>query len=111
MYSGIGRSLGTDYFLIADQLTREELGYLRRTRDFVDGEVLPVINGFGARTEFPWPLVVVAGGALAAIAPELRIVHPVGAAGLPGLPGAGLLWICASRACARVAGDLTGAGS
>ena len=40
MYSGIGRSLGTDYFLIADQLTREELGYLRRTRDFVDNEVL-----------------------------------------------------------------------
>jgi hypothetical protein len=40
MYSGDGRSLGTDYFLIADQLTREELGYLRRTRDLVDGEVL-----------------------------------------------------------------------
>jgi hypothetical protein len=55
--------------------------------------------------------VVVAGGALVAIAPELRIVHPVGLAGRPGLPGAGLLWICASRACARVAGDLTGAGS
>ena len=57
MYSGIGRSLGTDYFLIADQLTREELGYLRRTRDFVDNEVLPVINGYWERAEFPWPLV------------------------------------------------------
>ncbi len=55
--------------------------------------------------------VVVAGGALVAIAPELRIVHPVSLAGLPGLPGAGLLWIYASRACARVAGGLTGAGS
>ena len=57
MFSGIGRSLGTDYFLIADQLTREELGYLRRTRDFVDDEVLPVINGYWERAEFPRPLI------------------------------------------------------
>ena len=57
MYENIGRSLGTDYFRIADQLTREELGYLRRTRDFVDDEVLPVINGYWERAEFPWPLV------------------------------------------------------
>ena len=33
MYVDIGRSLSTDYFLIADQLTREELSYLQRTRD------------------------------------------------------------------------------
>jgi glutaryl-CoA dehydrogenase len=45
MYTGIGRSLGADYFRIADQLTGEELNYLRRTRDFVDSDVLPVING------------------------------------------------------------------
>src|SRR6266487_3660212 len=57
MYEGIGRSLGTDYFRIADQLTTEELGYLRRTREFVDDEVLPVINGYWERAEFPWPLV------------------------------------------------------
>src|SRR5215510_5372664 len=57
MYTGIGRSLGTDYFLIADQLTREELGYLRRARDFVDNEVLPVINDYWERAEFPRPLV------------------------------------------------------
>src|SRR5690242_18901318 len=63
MYSGIGRSLGTDYFLIADQLTREELGYLRRTRDFVVNEVLPVINGYWERAEFPWPLVKKLGAA------------------------------------------------
>ncbi|HKB30086.1 MAG TPA: acyl-CoA dehydrogenase family protein [Streptosporangiaceae bacterium] len=57
MYEDIGRSLGTDYFRIADQLTRDELGYLRRTRDFVDDEVLPVINGYWERAEFPWPLI------------------------------------------------------
>ena len=30
MYVAIGRPLSTDYFLIADQLTREELSYLQR---------------------------------------------------------------------------------
>jgi glutaryl-CoA dehydrogenase len=57
MYENIARSLGTDYFRIADQLAREERDYLRRTRDFVDDEVLPVINGYWERAEFPWPLV------------------------------------------------------
>ena len=33
MYENIGKSLGTDYFRIADQLTDEERGYLRRTRE------------------------------------------------------------------------------
>ena len=32
-YEGIGRSLGTDYFRIADQLTPAERDYWRRTRD------------------------------------------------------------------------------
>jgi glutaryl-CoA dehydrogenase len=57
MYDNIGRSLGTDYFRIADQLTGDELDYLQRTRDFVDHEVLPVINGHWERAEFPWPLI------------------------------------------------------
>ena len=57
MYENIGRSLATDYFRIADQLSREELDYLRRTREFVDDEVLPVINGYWESAEFPWPLI------------------------------------------------------
>jgi glutaryl-CoA dehydrogenase len=57
MHEGIGRSLGTDYFRIADQLSREEVSYWRRIRDFVDDEVLPVINGYWERAEFPWPLI------------------------------------------------------
>jgi glutaryl-CoA dehydrogenase len=57
MYDKIGRSLGTDYFHIGDQLTAQERDYWRRTRDFVDYEVLPVINGYWERAEFPWPLV------------------------------------------------------
>src|SRR3954471_16336859 len=57
MFDAIGRSLGTDYFRIADQLTPEEREYWRRTRDFVDDEVLPVINGYWERAEIPWPLI------------------------------------------------------
>jgi glutaryl-CoA dehydrogenase len=53
----IGRSRGTDYFHLADQLTAGERDLWRRTRDFVDGEVLPIIGGYWERAEFPWPLV------------------------------------------------------
>src|SRR5215475_3618561 len=54
--NAIGRSLGTDYFRIGDQLTTEERELWRRTRDFVDDEVLPVINDHWERAEFPWTL-------------------------------------------------------
>jgi glutaryl-CoA dehydrogenase len=57
MSDTIGRSLGTDYFRIADQLTAQERDYLRRTREFVDDEVLPAINGYWERAEIPWPLI------------------------------------------------------
>src|SRR6185369_10626740 len=57
MYADIGRSLGTDYFHIADQLTESELDCWRRTRDFVDNDVLPVINTYWERAEFPFPLL------------------------------------------------------
>jgi glutaryl-CoA dehydrogenase len=57
MYETVGRSLGTDYFRIADQLTEAELDCWRRTRDFVDDVVLPVIGDYWERAEFPWPLV------------------------------------------------------
>jgi glutaryl-CoA dehydrogenase len=57
MYETIGRAQGTDYFRIADQLDREELDYLQRTRAFVDDEVLPVINRYWERAEFPRPLI------------------------------------------------------
>ncbi|MDQ3457562.1 MAG: acyl-CoA dehydrogenase family protein [Actinomycetota bacterium] len=53
----LGHSRGTDYFLIADQLTEQELDYWRRTRRFVDHEVLPVINDYWERADFPWPLI------------------------------------------------------
>ena len=53
----IGRSLRTDYFRLADQLSNEERDVWRRMREFVDDEVLPVINDYWERAEIPWPLV------------------------------------------------------
>ena len=53
----IGRSLGTDYFGLRDELTDAERDYLRRARAFVDNDVLPVINDYWERAEFPWPLI------------------------------------------------------
>ena len=53
----IGRSLGTDYFGLRDELTDAERDDLRRTRAFVDNDVLPVINDYWQRAEFRWPLI------------------------------------------------------
>jgi glutaryl-CoA dehydrogenase len=57
MFDGIARARGTDFFRIADQLTAEERDYWNRARHFVDDEVLPVINDYWERAEFPRGLV------------------------------------------------------
>jgi glutaryl-CoA dehydrogenase len=44
----------TRAFVIAAEFGNEERDYLRRTRAFVDGEVLPVINGFWENAGFPF---------------------------------------------------------
>jgi glutaryl-CoA dehydrogenase len=49
----LGRALGTDYFLLREDLSASELDYLIRTRAFVEEEVLPVINDYWERAEFP----------------------------------------------------------
>ena len=54
---GIGDALGTDYFFIREQLTSQQLDYLTRTRRFVEQDVLPAINGYWERAEFPWGLI------------------------------------------------------
>jgi glutaryl-CoA dehydrogenase len=62
----VGRSLSTDYFGVADQLSTDELEMLLRARAFVDDEVLPVINEYWEKAEFPRELVKRMG--------ELRLV-------------------------------------
>jgi glutaryl-CoA dehydrogenase len=49
----LGKALGTDSFLLREDLTPAELDYLTRTRRFVEEEVLPVINDYWERAEFP----------------------------------------------------------
>jgi len=60
--TGIGDALSTDYFLLREEFSREQLDYLQRTRAFVQDEVLPVINDYWEKAEFPWPLVEKLGG-------------------------------------------------
>jgi hypothetical protein len=53
----IGLARETDYFLMKDQLTEDELGLLYRVREFAETEVLPVVNPYWKRGEFPFELV------------------------------------------------------
>jgi glutaryl-CoA dehydrogenase len=60
----------TDLFLLDELLSVEERQVRNRVRDFCDTEVLPIINDYWERAEFPFALVPklaqlqVAGGAL-----------------------------------------------
>jgi alkylation response protein AidB-like acyl-CoA dehydrogenase len=53
----IGEALGTDYFGLREPFTPQQESYLVKTRDFVDTEVLPVINDYWEKAEFPWALI------------------------------------------------------
>ena len=53
----VGEALGTDYLSLRDPFTAEQQDVLDRMRAFVDGDVLPVINDYWERADFPWPLV------------------------------------------------------
>jgi glutaryl-CoA dehydrogenase len=55
--AGIGEALSTDYYLLREEFTPEQLDHLRRARAFVEDDVLPVINDYWEKAEFPWPLV------------------------------------------------------
>ena len=53
----IGEALGTDYFGLREPFTQQQEDYLVKTRQFVDTDVLPIINDYWERAEFPWPLI------------------------------------------------------
>jgi glutaryl-CoA dehydrogenase len=57
LFENLGHALETDYFFLREQLTDTQLSVLRRVREFVDDEVLPVIGGYWERAELPWPLI------------------------------------------------------
>jgi glutaryl-CoA dehydrogenase len=56
-YTNLGEALATDYFFVREQFSKAEWDRFLDTRRFVDHEVLPVINEYWERAEFPWPLV------------------------------------------------------
>jgi glutaryl-CoA dehydrogenase len=55
-YEHLGEALATDYFFLREQFTDEQWEPFTRARRFVDEEVLPAINDYWERAEFPWPL-------------------------------------------------------
>jgi len=59
----IGKALSTDYFQLREELSPEQMDHLLRTRTFVEDEVLPVINGYWERAEFPRELAEKLGAA------------------------------------------------
>ena len=56
-YEHLGEALATDYFFVREQFDDEQWAHFIETRRFVDTEVLPVINDYWDRAEFPFPLV------------------------------------------------------
>jgi glutaryl-CoA dehydrogenase len=57
LLADVARSLGTDYYLIDELLTEEEREIRDKVRAFADREVIPVINDYWERAEFPFELI------------------------------------------------------
>jgi glutaryl-CoA dehydrogenase len=53
----VTRSLGTDYYLLDELFTDEERMIRDRVRSFADAEVIPIINEYWEKAEFPFELV------------------------------------------------------
>jgi glutaryl-CoA dehydrogenase len=57
LIADVTRSLGTDYYLLDDLFTDEERAVRDRVRAFADREVIPVINEYWNKEEFPFALI------------------------------------------------------
>ena len=92
-----GTAAATDYYLLDEQLSEEERAIRDRVRAFGEQDVLPVINDYWERAEFPFELV-----------PKLAALNVAGTAiegyGCPGMSrlAAGIV----SRELARADGSL-----
>ena len=53
----LGRSLGTDFYLIDDLLSEEERSIRNKVRVFCNKEVIPIINEYWERAEVPFELI------------------------------------------------------
>ena len=57
LLADVSQSLGTDYYLIDEFLTDEEREYRDRVRAFADREVIPIINDYWDKAQFPFELI------------------------------------------------------
>jgi glutaryl-CoA dehydrogenase len=57
LLTDVTKSLGTDYYLIEEFLTDEEREIRDKVRTFADQEVIPIINDYWNKEEFPFELV------------------------------------------------------
>ncbi len=55
--AGLTTPRGTDYYLLSELLTDAEREIRDRVRNFVDTQVLPIINDYWERAQFPFELV------------------------------------------------------
>jgi glutaryl-CoA dehydrogenase len=53
----VGLARETDYFLMADQLTEPEKEIFAKVRAFGEAEILPMVNEYWERGEFPFDLI------------------------------------------------------
>ena len=57
MLADVTQSLGTDYYLLEELLTDEEKEVRDRVRAFADREVIPIINEYWDKAQFPFELI------------------------------------------------------
>lgn len=57
MIADVSTSLGTDFYGLEEQLTEEDRQVRDRVREFCDREVIPVMNDYWDRAEFPFEMI------------------------------------------------------
>ena len=57
MIADVTQSLGTDYYLLEEMLSDEERAIRDNVRAFADQEVIPVINDYWEKAEFPFEII------------------------------------------------------
>jgi len=57
LVADVTRSLGTDYYLVEELLTDEEREVRDKVRAFADREVIPIINEYWDKAQFPFELI------------------------------------------------------
>jgi glutaryl-CoA dehydrogenase len=57
LIADVTRSLGTDFYLMDELLTPDERAIRDRVRAFCDREVIPIINDYWEKAEFPFELI------------------------------------------------------